>query len=233
MQLSTSTLSSLRPTVAIALAGLAVACGGPTVGELAAQEVTLTVSGVASAPEVAAIGKPTSGLGVSRAFVSTTALRFQACDEGAADVALTPRAYELLSDPPPSESITTAVQELCGLRVDIGPAEQGGTDGVPQGATLYAEATDESGASFAFTSEASSSLRFEADAAKSFGSEPLLLGIDVSTWLGGLPLDAETSDETAERFAAQLADAAALFVDANGNGVLDDDEREPLLQSKP
>ncbi|HYQ17577.1 MAG TPA: hypothetical protein VEQ58_17510 [Polyangiaceae bacterium] len=196
------------------------------------QEVTLTVSGVASAPDVAAIGDSEGGLGVSLAVISSTALRFEPCDDGASDVALAPRSYELLGDPPPSESITTAVQNWCGLRVDVGPATAE-VEGVPEGASLYVEASDSDGTPLSFTSDASSTLRFETDAAASFGNQPLLLGIDVSVWLADLPLDPDMSDAAAEQLSSQLQAAARLFVDDNGNGKLDDDETASAIESTP
>ncbi|HYP89187.1 MAG TPA: hypothetical protein VEQ59_13565 [Polyangiaceae bacterium] len=225
MRSLTSTLSSLARGAALALAPTLVACGGPTVGELAAQEVTLTVTGIASAPDVASIGEPQGGLGVSRAFLSTIALRFEPCDAGAADVSLAPRAYDLLSEPAPSETITTAVQALCGLRVDIGRATSS-VDGVPDDATLYVEGTLDDGEPFSSASEATSTLRFEAGSSGSFGDQPLLLGVDVSSWLADRTASSDPLSEG-------LVGAAALYIDANGNGELDDDEQEPRLASAP
>jgi hypothetical protein len=221
MQLSIFAISRL----ALACASLAVACGGPEVGEITGQEVTLTLKAVASAPEVAALGEADGGLGVSRVVVATSAVRFQACTEGVEDLKLDPRVYELTREPPPSEGITTAVSDFCGLRVEISPWED------PVNSSMLVSATDAEGEPQEFLSQLSTSLTFETDAEHAFGADPLLLAFDVSVWLAGLPAaDDESSTELLE---AQLRDAATLYVDVNGNGALDDDDRALLSPSPP
>jgi hypothetical protein len=217
----------------VGLALPAVACGGPGVVGILDDQVTLTVRGLASKPEVAALGDARGGLGVSRAFVSASALSLIPCRADAADIVLSGRGYDLLSLPPPSEGVTTAVRELCGLRVDIDPVSQSATDGVPKGASLYVEGQDASGMPFTLSSESSSSLLFEAEAGSSFGDQPLLLGFDLSIWLAGLPLPADMADMSARLFDSQLRDSAALYVDANGNQALDDGEQTPVAHAAP
>lgn len=205
-------------------------CGGPSVADITGREVSLTLEGIASAPEIAAIGEPAEGgLGVTRAVLRAGAVRFEACQKDVEELALAPRAYELAGDPPPSERVTTAVQELCGVQIDVEATGSNRAEAVPDAATLYVEVSDESGESSILTSEAALSLRFETEAASSFGEQPLLLGVDVSTWLADVPLDADVSEQLAQ----QLRSSAALYIDANGNGALDDDERTPLAASQP
>ena len=214
-------------------AALLGACGGPTLGDITEQEVSLTVTGVASAPDVAAIGEAQGGLGISRAFVSASALSLLPCAAGADDIVLQARGYDLLTQPAPSERVTTAVFEFCGLRLDIDPVAQNASDGIAQGASLYVEGKDATGADFTLQSDSSASLLFETDAAASFGQQPLLLGFDLSLWLAGLPLPADMADKSAQLFDAQLLDSAALYVDANANQALDDDEQTPVARAKP
>jgi hypothetical protein len=160
-----------------------------------------------------------------------------ACRAGASDLTLGARGYDLLQEPAPSERVTTAVSELCGLRVDIDPVSESAADGIPKGASLYVEGQDAAGESFALTSESSASLMFEAESGSSFGEQPLLLGFDVSVWLAGLPLPADMADMAdmvdmaAQLFDSQLVDSAALYVDSNGNHVLDDDEQTPVARA--
>lgn len=227
--LSASTRRALPPY--LLCAWLSVGCGGPDVADLAAQELTLTVSGVTTEPDVAKIGEPRAGLGVSRAVLSTTSLRFEPCQADVDELLLGPRSYELLADPAPSERVTTAVQELCRLELEIGPAGASSPEGVPKRAALYVEAQNDSGDQLSFESDETSTLRFATDPGASFGREPLLLGIDFGVWLANLA--EQDADAASERLAAQLQDAAALYVDANGNGELDDAERTPLLTSQP
>jgi hypothetical protein len=195
--------------------------------------VSVTLMGVASAPDVAAIGEAQGGLGISRAFVSASALSLIPCTTGASDIVLDARGYDLLTRPAPIERVTTAVLELCGLRLDIDPVAQNATEGIPRRASLYVEGKDSTGADITLESESSVSLLFEADTTSGFGEQPLLLGFDLSIWLAGLPLPAEMADASAERFDSQLLDSAALYVDANANQALDDDEQTPVARAKP
>ena len=215
----------------IAASQLVLGCGGPEVGDIVGNEVSLTVTGVASAPDVAAIGDPHEGLGVARGFVSTSALSLMPCRDGADAVTLAPRGYDLLQEPAPSERVTTAAFELCGLRVDIDPVSESAADGVPEGASLYVEGHDSAGAPFTLSSERSVSLLFEAERGSSFGEQPLLLGFDLSVWLARLPLSEDLADAAADGFDSQLVDSAALYVDSNGNHVLDDDEQTPVARA--
>jgi hypothetical protein len=205
------------------LAGLlAIGCGGPTLADLEQDEVKLTVTMVGESPD---------GLEPSRAFVSTSALSLLPCRADASEVVLGARGYDLLAEPPMSERVTTAVAELCGLRVDVDPVAEAASAGVPDGASLYVEGQDTAGASLALTSQSSISLLFEADSGSSFGEQPLLLGFDLSVWLAGLPLPDDMADESALLFDSQLRDAAALYVDSNGNQALDEDEQTPVAHA--
>jgi hypothetical protein len=217
--------------LALACSSLAIGCGGTSVAEISEQEVTLTLRTVASAPEVADVGEPAGGYGVSRVFMAARAVRFEACEAGVSDLILAPRGYDLASDPPPSERITTAVSEFCALNIDV-EAPEAAPDGIADGVGLYLEA-ESSGPGIAYSLTTPFSLRFQADPASSFGAQPLLLGFDVSTWLANLSLDPALAETAFEMFETQLHDAAALYVDLNGNGALDDDEREPLVRSEP
>lgn len=219
------------PAASVPFALLAAACGGPEVGDIVGNEVSLTVTAVASAPEVAALGEAQSGVGVSRAFVSTSALSLMPCREGADDVTLGARGYDLLSEPAPSERVTTAVYDLCNLRLDIDPVSQSAADGVPEGASLYVEGKDAAGEPFALSSERSVSLLFPAESGASFGDQPLLLGFDASVWLAGIPLTEDLADAAQDLFDSQLVDSVALYVDSNGNQALDDDEQTPVARA--
>src|SRR5258705_5996783 len=108
----------------LGLSALLAACGGPTLGDITEQELSVTVTGVASRPDVAAIGEAQGGLGISRAFVSASALSLIPCTARASHIVLASLGYDLLTLPAPSERVTTAVSEPCGLPLDIDPAAQ-------------------------------------------------------------------------------------------------------------
>lgn len=230
-----SVFNSSRRVIALIGAGssLALGCGGPSVADLVAEEVTLTVRGMASDPDVATIGDASTGLGVSRGALRARRIALEACRAGVDEVRLAPRGYELASDNASSEVVTTAVKDLCGVRVEIEATADNALDGVPEAASLYVEVSDSDGNPLRFMSDVSTTLRFETDLASSFGSQPLLLGIDFSKWLADLPLDPDMSEDASERLLAQLPGAAALFVDENANGIIDEAESEPLLAATP
>jgi len=197
------------------------------------QEVVFSVVATASAPDVAAVGETQGGLGVSRAFVSVHGLDLIPCSAGASDIALDARGYDLLTSPPPSEAVETAVTAYCGLHVDILPVSRNATAGIPKGASLYVEGQDVDGKAFALSSQSSISILFTPAEGASFGDQPFLLGFDLSVWLAGLPLPAEMADTSAMLFDSQLAGAVALYVDSNGNQALDADEQTPIAQPMP
>jgi hypothetical protein len=216
-----------------ALLGLGVvACGGPSVADIAQQRVMLTVRGVASDPDVAAIGEPAAGLGVTRAWLRTRAVTFAACRADTEALTLAPRDYELLNDAAPSEEITTAVDELCGLHVEVGASGEAG-DGSSKDTTLHVEGTDADGNAFTLESDGTASLDFETDAEASFGEQPLLLGVDVSKWLADVPLTEDEAEAASEQLLSRLKSAVALYVDRDGDGKLDDDEQTPIATSEP
>lgn len=217
--------------VGLGLVALTTACGGPSVAEVTQAHVTLTVRAVASDPAVASVGKPNGGVGVARAYLNASAVSLVPCS-GAEQIVLDPRGYELVNEPPYSELVTTAVDEFCGLRVDVDPVDESAADDVPAGSSLYVAGEDAERKPLTLSSTRSFSLLFEADDSESFGQEPLILGFDVSTWLAGLPLPEDMADASTQLFEEQLYGSAALYADKNGNGALDDDESTPLLNVK-
>ncbi len=217
--------------VALTLAALSVACGGPNVGDIVAQEISVTVRAISSDTEAVAIGEPDGGAALTRAFVSARSLTLLACNEEVSPIVLEPRGYELVSESPYNERVTTAVRSFCGVQLEIEPLEANAAKGVPEGASLYVEGTDGNGDPFTLSSEASFSLVLETEDEEGFGKVPLILGFDAATWLQGLPLPEDMSDMAAQQFDEQLDDAVALYVDLDDDGALDADESDPLLRA--
>ena len=210
---------------------LGVGCGGPALADLAQDEVMLTVTAVASDTNVASTGESQGGLEVSRAFVSASAVTLLPCLSDASPLGLGARGYELAQDPPMTERVTTAVAELCGLRVEIDPVDVVTAEDIHPGTTLFVAARDMDGNDVTLSSDSSLSLLFEVEPGASFGDEALLLGFDVSTWLAGLPLPEEMAEESATLFGSQLHGSAALYVDRNRNRALDADEQTPVARA--
>ena len=222
----------------VAGAGLALlGCSSPALGELETSTVSLTLTTTASNPAVATTGEPAGGLVVSRVFVSASSLTLQPCRADAAEIVLPPRGYDLLTTPAPSEYVTTAVTELCGLRLDIDPLAQNATDGIPEGASIYVEGTDAAGTPFTLASEQSLSLMLEANADASFGELPLLLAFDLSTWLAAIPMAEGMSEAmiemAIEMFELQARTSLAVYVDSDESGTLDEGEQTAVAQPAP
>ena len=208
---------------------LSLGCGSPSLGELETSAVSITLTAKASAPAVAALGAPAGGLGVSRAFVSASSLTLLPCSD-AAELVLPPRGYDLLASPAPNEYVTTAVTELCGLRLDVDPLAQNAADGIPEGASMYVEGTDAAGTPFALTSEQSLSFMLEAPADSSFGDLPLFIAFDLSTWLQAIVLTEDMADEAVELLESQARASVAVYTDTDRSGSLDDAEQTPVAK---
>ena len=222
-------------SVTLPFALLLVACGGPSVGDIGAtSEVTIAVTGVASAPDMVGLGEPGAGLGVSRLYLSSSALSIMPCAADAGDVTVGARGYDLLGEPAPGERIGTAVTELCAIRLDIDPVTQNALEGIPDGAALYAEGTSTEEAAFSFSTPTSSSVLLEAVDGQPFGDVALLLGLDVSSWLAGVPVDefASNPDAVQQLVDGRTSSAFALYADGNGNRTLDEDELTPVATAR-
>jgi len=215
----------------LGLAFLAAACGGPDLGDIVELEVSLTVTGTTSAPEAVALGETQGGLGVTRAFVSASAVTLLPCSSNVSQLDLGARGYDLVLEAPQYERVTTAVSEFCGVRLDLDPVSSNARAGIPEGASLFVEGEAADGTAFTLMSESSSSLLLEAEPGSSFGEQPLLLGFDASIWLAGLPLPEELAEMSAELFDSQLLESAALYVDSDGNQALDADEQTPVARA--
>jgi len=211
----------------LALAGLPVGCGGPAVADLQNNVVALVVTAVSSAPEVAAVSEHAGGHVVTRAFINASSLRLLPCSEDAANITLPARGYDLLAEQLPAEEVTTAVTELCGIRIDIDPIAQNDVEGVPEDTAVYLQGTKADGTPFELRSSLSVSLLLEAASGESFGELPLLLGFDVGVWLANIN---PTNVAAPERLEEKTKASAAIYVDANDNQVWDADERTPVAR---
>ena len=209
---------------------LTAACGGPTVGDIEGEVLTLQVSGVYLGPKAVASGDERGDFTMSRALISVESMTLTPCSAGSGSLTFEPRVYDLLLVPPLGETVTTAVSEYCELRVDLTPsAEVTEHSGSKTSESLVLEAQDETGANVTYAGGDSPSLTFTADDNTSFGDKPLLLAFDLSAWLAYLA--GEATSPLPGLFDSSLTDVAALYVDSNGNDALDDDEQTPVAHA--
>lgn len=209
---------------------LAIGCGGPPVTGLESSEVNISLFAVASAPDVAGIGNGSEegGLSVHRAFIATSSMTLVPCNEDAAEIKLKPGAYDLLAPPLVGETVNTAVNELCALKLALAPLGSDAPEGAPENAATLIDAENESGEALELIGENPDTVVLEAVDGVSFGPLPLLLTFDVSIWLDGVSHEPDMTDEASEVMAAQTALAMTLYEDTNGDYRLDDDEKTPI-----
>jgi len=214
-----------------ALGMTTTACGGPSVGDVESQALTLQVSGVYLGPKAVPSGDDARGdFTMSRALISVDSMQLTPCASGSAPITLDPRVYDLLADPPLGETVTTAVTEFCTLRIDLTPSPDVTESASSSDESLLLEAKDETAAKITYAGEDSPSLTFTADNGDFFGDQPLLLGFDLSGWLAYLAGGA--TNPLPGLFDSTLTDVAALYVDTNGNQQLDADEQTPVAHAQ-
>jgi hypothetical protein len=162
-------------------------------------------------------------------YLSTSSLTLVPCAAGAREITLGARSYDLLAEPRAREIVSTSVTELCELRFDIDPLSRNLAEGVPDGSAIYAEATDAEGAELQLTTGTSSSIRLSSVEGGGFGSTPLLLALDVSTWLQGVTAAnlEKMPDAVQELIDSHTEPAFSLFADLNGDQQLQDED-EPV-----
>jgi hypothetical protein len=213
------------------LALLAVGCGGPPVAGVEADEVNLSLFAITSDPEVAALTASTTaegGIYVKRAFIATSSLTLVPCLEDAAKLKLGPSGYDLIAPPLAGETVTTAVTDLCAIELTLAPLGDKAHDDEPDDAAISIKAENEAGDALDFVSDSEQKLVLESVNGTSFGPLPLLLTFDVAKWLDGVSSDPDQVEEGSALVEKQLADAATLYEDTNGNYLLDDDEMTPI-----
>lgn len=208
-------------------------CGSPQIAEGQVSAISVTLTTTASDPAIATAGEPAGGLVVTRAFLSASSLTLLPCDSKAAELILPPRGYDLVSTFPPNEYVTSAVTDLCALRLDIDPLAQNASDGVPEGASIFVEGSDGAGVPFALSSEQSLSLMLETATDTTFGETPVFLGFDLSKWLAAIPLTEDMIKTATELLETQLRSAIGLYADTNASGALDGDELQAIAQTPP
>ncbi len=210
------------PLWTLLLALVPLACGGPTVGEIASLEVSLSLSGVGETEDVE----------VSRLYLSAASLSLIPCRENIEPLALPAREYDLLVEPAPRELVRTAVTELCALELEVEAAGESKLDGIPEGAALWVEGTDAAGEPFAVASTRATTLRLESSDEGGFGVVPSLLGLDLGELLSSVPLGG-SEEEVDLALSERLAPAAALYADENGDRRLGKDEGTPIALPVP
>lgn len=194
--------------------------------------VQLGFTAFSSAPTVAALAEPGAGLVVDRAAVNVTSLSLLPCTTSSASLEVPAASYELVGASKTLELL--GPERLCGLALELGPSESAGP-------AVFIHGTRAVGAPFEVLSFATTTVALQAKAGDEFGDQPLLLAFDLGVWFtqvdvhgahagadGVARLDAALNPDLLAAFEARASLSVTLYEDADGDGVLDDDEATPI-----
>ena len=206
----------------------------------------LALAGCSSAPETGfpaappkisitalSVEVPERELAFSDARLALEQLLFVPCDPQPAKLGTRNFRINLLVYPPSSLTLDSFVAEYCSIQADLAPP----STELP---TTHLAGTRADGTPFELTSRQTLALDLTAPAGQVFNPTKLVLGADLATWLADVDLDAaEVTDDSVlidadhnaellESFEAATVSALSLYFDANDDGLLTDDELEPV-----
>lgn len=198
-------------------------------------------------PEIAvsALGTEVSSqdLSLGTAWLHLGRLDFIPCDPGSATLGTTDFPVNVFVDPPSSLMLDSAVSDYCKIRVELAPSTA--TDPhVLSGATVHVTGSrGADDADFELTSTVTTTLEFVS--ATPLPVNRLWLGVDFETWFADADVgsadvddaadvafvDAEHNADVLAAFDDATSLALSLYVDANDDGHLTDDELEPVARA--
>lgn len=178
---------------------------------------------------------------LDRIALNVGSLSLLPCDAAAPAVTFAAGEYDLVQ----GDALEAMGRlELCGLRLELIPANADGRE-LPMGVAMYLHGLRSDGSEFDVVSSSPRTLQLSAEQGHAFGTQPLLLGFDLGHWFSGVDvhgvhtgadgvvhLDATLNPAPLTAFETQTSVAVGLYVDANGNGRLDAEERTPIASPK-
>jgi hypothetical protein len=222
----------MRASLALPLAALACTSGTETGNPPAAAELSIT----ALSREV-----PAQGLALENAWVFVRRLSLVPCDASAASLSTYDFPIDLFHEPPARVTFESAVTEYCAVRLAIAPFG-GSTPAELDGLSAFVNGTRSDDVPFELRSTLETTLEL-ASANGPLDATKLVLGIELGHWFvdadvhgatttdGTALIDEESNPSVLEHFDAATALAFALYVDANGDGELTDDELTPVASA--
>jgi hypothetical protein len=192
--------------------------------------------------DVIALHSESAPLSVDEVGLSLRTLEIVPCAADAAPLAHVDYPVDLAVDPPARASFESGVSDYCALRVDVAPS----TDVAPaalQGLAVHLFGVRSDDVRFEIRSALDFDLSLVTPSGSAFGAKHLALGFDLAVWLAGIDLgaaeltdgvalvDSDVNAELLAAFQANTASAVALYVDADRDGVLDDDELSSIATS--
>jgi hypothetical protein len=184
-----------------------------------------------------AVRSESAALSVEEVGVRFRELAIAPCARDAASIALENYPVDLAVDPAALASFESTVSDYCELRVAIEASAASDPEQLT-GLGVFVRGTRGDGVPFEIHSALSLDARFASDGP--FGAAHLALGFDLATWFDGVDVngagevdgvvlvDERTNPELLAAFEANALAAAGLYVDADRDGVLDEDELEAI-----
>ncbi len=223
----------------IALGLSSLGCNATETGNPPAQGVvSLGLTAFSSTPETAALGAAQGGLLIDRLVVNLSSLSLIPCSADSAPIKVEPASFDLVGER--HQQQVSGDVELCSVRLEFGPRPSA-TDVVPAGTAIYIHGQRTDGSPFEVVSTSTALFDLNASSSSTFGTKPLLLAFDMGAWFtnvdvhnahaeaGGIArLDNALNPAILAAFEARTTLSVALYVDQDGDGVLDEGERTPV-----
>lgn len=195
-------------------------------------------------PEIAvsALGTEVSAqdLAIGDAWLHLEKLSFVPCDPGSASLGTTHFPVNLLVDPPSSLLLDSSVSDYCKIEVTLAPSTSTSPDTLSD-LSVHVTGALPDDTSFELASTLTTSLEFVS--ATPLPVNRLWLGVDFDAWFadadvanadaddGVVTIDADTNEDVLAAFDDATSSALSLYVDANDDGHLTDDELEPVARA--
>jgi hypothetical protein len=195
-------------------------------------------------PEIAvsALGTEVSAqeLALGSAWLSLEKLTFVPCDPSSASVGATDFRVDLFVEPPSSLLTDSSVSDYCRIQATLAPSTAN-TPSTLEGLSVHVTGALSDDTPFDLASTVSTSLEFVS--ATPLPVNRLWLGVDFDAWFAGadvagadvdddvVTIDAEHNADVLAEFDDATSLALSLYVDADDDGHLTGDEREPVARA--
>lgn len=212
------------------------ACGGSEEGVPVSSSIVRIALTVTSTDESRiAVRSEEAELSVEEVGLAIASIGIVPCETDSAVIAQDDYPVELTVEPPAQALFETGVSAYCGVEFDVEPSSAANPAAL-EGLGVYVRGTRSDGVPFEVRSELNLSTALSSETGESFGTNHLALGFDLATWFEGADvesatetdgvalIDATSNADVLAAFEANTAAAAALYEDADRDGVLDEDE---------
>jgi hypothetical protein len=225
-----------RPAACAVAALAAAACGDSEAGvPVSSSAVTIALTATSTDESRVAVRSESASLNVAELGLSLHSLAIVPCSPDAAAIAHRDYPVDLTAEPAAQANFESSVSGYCSLVLDLGPSTAD-EPAVLEGLAVYVRGTRSDAVPFEIRSELALDIDLSSLDGAPISGHHLALGFDLATWFEGADvesatatdgaalIDATSNTDALEAFEANSAAAAALYEDADRDGVLDEDE---------